>query len=170
MLQPSEVNHTHHRLWSCHQEKGGPSMQTESRENQTKPAGASESLGAKDYFEQYWRYCAAVRNWLVAFGIGSCVLLVSEKAGIFKDVSQQRRTHIVIWLLVGVICQILLALVNKYIHWCIYWGMEDEKFRKGPCYRIAEKLSRCFWIDVLVDIASVFAFAIAIWMMFRGQL
>lgn len=136
--------------------------------NQNEPTSTSESFEAKEYFEQYWRYCAAVRNWLVAFGVGSCVLLISEKAGIFKEVCEQEKIDIVLWLLVGVIAQILLAILNKYIHWCVYWGMENEKFGKSWCYKIAEKMSRCFWIDVLADVLTIIAYTVAIWKMFGG--
>jgi len=138
--------------------------------NQKEQTSTSESLGAKEYFEQYWRYCSAVRNWLVAFGIGCCVLLISEKSGIFKEVCEKKKIDIVFWLLVGVGAQILLALLNKYIHWCIYWGMEDNKFGKGWCYRAALKMSRCFWIDVLVDVLTVIVFTFAIFKMFFGWL
>jgi len=135
--------------------------------NQDELNDKSESLGAKDYFEQYWRYCNAVRNWLVAFGIGCCILLISEKDGIFKDVSTQKKLDIVFFLIIGVISQILLALLNKYIHWCVYWGMENRNFEKSIYYKIAFKISSYFWIDVLVDVFTIFMFAIAVCKMFR---
>lgn len=133
-------------------------------------AGVEQSLGAKEYFEQYWRYCAAVRNWLVGFGVGSCILLVSEKSGIFKDVSHEKKGNILIWLMIGIVVQIVLALVNKYIHWCVYWGMESKEFRKSIWYRAANRVSRWFLIDVCADVFSIVAFIIAGRMMLAGLL
>jgi len=132
----------------------------------TEPTGQTETSEAPEYFEQYWRYSTVVRNWLVAFGGGCCVLLISEKADIFREVSTQKKVDIVFWLLVGVILQILLAILNKYIHWCVYRGKEDEKFSKGRCFEMACKICNWIWIDVLVDALTVIFFALAICKMF----
>ena len=139
----------------------------ENGKKETELNSISESFGAKEYFEQYWRYCTAVRNWLVAFGIGCCVLLISEKDGIFREVSIQKKIDIIFWLIVGVIIQILLALLNKYIHWCVYWGMEDKNFRKSWWHKTAWKVSSCFWIDVLIDLSTIIVFTVAVCKMFR---
>lgn len=134
--------------------------------NQSEPKNTSESFKAKEYFEQYWRYSAAVRNWFVAFGIGCCVLLMSENAG-FKEVSKENKANIVRCLLAGVICQILLALLNKYVHWCVYWGKENKEFGKSEIYQKAWRISTWFWIDVVADLLTVIVFGIAIHQMFN---
>ena len=67
------------------------------------------SSEAKAYFEQYWRYCSALRNWFVAYGIGGCVLFISDKAKIFQDLSAFTKAIVVIAFLFGVVAQILLA-------------------------------------------------------------
>lgn len=134
---------------------------------QTALDGSSESFQAKEYFEQYWRYSSIVRNWLVAFGVGCCVLLIGEDKGIFKDIDVEKKTDIVFWLIVGVIAQILLALLNKFIHWYVYRGMENKGFRECRRYKVASTLSNWFLIDVIADVFTVIVFVVAICKMFR---
>jgi len=57
--------------------------------------------------------------------------------------------------------QILLTGLNKWIHWCIYWGNEDEDFSKSNWHKVSEKLSSCFFIDLVIDLVTFFAFGVA---------
>jgi hypothetical protein len=85
----------------------------------------------------------------------------------FQDVGTEKKVDIVFWLLLGVIAQILLAILNKYIHWCVYWGTEDAKFKKSRCYKIAEKVSSWIWIDLTADGLASVMYAVAACKMFR---
>ena len=120
-----------------------------------------ESLDAKDYFEQYWRYCSSLRNWFVAYGIGGCILFLTDKAKVFQGLTSSKKTIIVILFLVGVIAQIVLAFFNKWIHWYIYWGKEEIEFRKTKRYKVANYLSSFFEIDVVVDMITFATFVVA---------
>ena len=126
-----------------------------------------EALEAKEYFEQYWRYTAALRNWLVVYGIGGCVLLVRERTGIFKSICKETVASIFLWFILGVGAQILLVLLNKYIHWCVYWGMEDKEFRDRDIHKCARAVSRKIKIDFYIDLFTLIAFVYATWLMFR---
>jgi len=119
------------------------------------------SFGAKEYFEVYWNYCSALRNWFVVFGVGGCILFVSDKAVIFKECNKPIKIAIVISFISGVVLQILLAMLNKWIHWYIYWGEENQDFQESLIYQIAECVSTWFWIDVLIDLLTIIAFGIA---------
>jgi len=121
----------------------------------------TESLNAKDYFEQYWRYCSSLRNWFVAYGIGGCVLFMSDKAQIFQTLSLNTKATVIISFIIGVAAQVILAFINKWIHWCVYWGEEDSNFRCSRWNKYAEALSSCFIIDLVVDLITLIAFAVA---------
>lgn len=120
-----------------------------------------ESLNAKDYFEQYWRYCSSLRNWFVAYGIGGCILFLSDKAALFQKMALKQKRAVVIAFFIGVIAQVLLAGLNKCIHWNIYWGKEDQGFSKTWRYKFSIFLSTKFCIDVVVDLITFGAFGIA---------
>jgi len=132
-----------------------------------------ESSEAEEYFDIYWRYCSALRNWFVAFGIGGCILFVSDKAKIFQDVSQPTKIWIVGSFVAGVALQILLALINKWTHWYVYHGKEEEEkkgekdFQETRRYKYAYWLSNVFGIDVLVDFLTIIAFSIATALVFK---
>ncbi len=117
-----------------------------------------ESLGATGYFEQYWRYCSSLRNWFVAYGIGGCVLFVSDKAELFQQMKLERKRIVVIAFLVGVIAQVLLAGLNKCIHWYIYWGKEQKSFCRTWQYKASDWISTQFWIDIVADLITFGAF------------
>ncbi|MBW8042467.1 MAG: hypothetical protein FVQ85_21075 [Planctomycetes bacterium] len=119
------------------------------------------NFGAKEYFEVYWSYCSALRNWFVVFGVGGCILFVSDKAAIFKEFNKPIKIAIVISFISGVALQILLAMLNKWIHWYIYWGEENQDFQESRLYQIAERVSTWFWIDVSIDLLTIIAFGIA---------
>ena len=137
-----------------------------SEEDQRKSPDARKKLDEVDYFEQYWRYCAAVRNWLVAFGVGGCVLLISERSGIFKGISSEMRADVVRLFVAGVIAQLAPALINKWIHWYIYWGNADEKFRTSCLYRVSDRVSTWFFLDIVADLFTCASYAVGAWKMF----
>lgn len=128
---------------------------------ESESSNSQESLDAKDYFEQYWRYCSSLRNWFVAYGIGGCILFLSDKAKVFQGLTNTKRTIIVIFFLVGVIAQIVLAFFNKWIHWYIYWGKEKIEFQETKRYKVANYLSSIFEIDVAVDMITFATFVVA---------
>ena len=55
---------------------------------------------AKEYFEQYWHYASALRNWFVVFGIGGAILFVN-KAEVFNDFNVVAKSTIMICFLSG---------------------------------------------------------------------
>ncbi len=131
-----------------------------------------KSSEAEEYFDIYWRYCSSLRNWFVAFGIGGCILFVSDKAKMFQDVSKPIKILIVGSFIAGVALQILLSLINKWTHWYVYHGKEEEEkrgkkdFQETRRYKFAYRLSNFFGIDVFVDLFTIIAFAIATTLVF----
>ena len=109
----------------------------------------------KEFFEQYWRYCSAMRNWLVAFGIGLCVVVISDRASFAASMTSCTKRIVIIGACVGLIVQIALVFLNKIIHWYMYWGIEHEGFRNTVRYCWSDKISDKFWIDIMADVITV---------------
>jgi hypothetical protein len=120
------------------------------------------------FFEQYWRHCSSLRNWFVAYGVGGSVLLLTDKARIFDQMRYEEKRCIIFSFAVGIIAQIVLAFINKVIHWYVYCGREDAEFAKTWRYEVSVCLSECFWIDITADIISFLAFGIATTILFMA--
>jgi hypothetical protein len=54
--------------------------------NESKEKSKQNGFDVKEYFEVYWSHCSALRNWFVVFGVGGCILFVSDKAAFFQRV------------------------------------------------------------------------------------
>jgi len=131
-------------------------------------AKSGNSTKGTEYFEQYWRYTAALRNWFVVYGIGGCVVLIKERTGVFKGVCKETMADILFWFIAGVVAQILLALLNKYIHWGIYYGTGNKEFRGTDTYKLADMVSRWIKIDICIDLFTCGAFLYATWLMSKA--
>ncbi len=106
----------------------------------------------KEYFDQYWRYGSAMRNWLVAFGIGLCALIMSDRA---SNMGWDEKRLVIDLAGLGLIIQFVLALRKKILYWYMYRGTENELFRETRRYCWSKKMSGKFWIDIIADVATV---------------
>ena len=89
----------------------------------------TNDIKEKGYFQQYWLYCSALRNWLVAYGIGACALFLTDTADIFKGTTEKKRLAIVVAFLSGVAAQIFLTFIIKIMQWYLYAGEDSEVIR-----------------------------------------
>ncbi|MBN1126873.1 MAG: hypothetical protein JXA82_17865 [Sedimentisphaerales bacterium] len=116
---------------------------------------------SKEYFDQYWKYTSTLRQWFVAFGIGGAVILLTGPSDLLTKIGSCAVKWLFGMLSLGILSQVFISGLNKYVHWWIYWGNENEEFRTTLCYRLAEQISVMFLIDIIADIISFVAFAIA---------
>jgi hypothetical protein len=93
--------------------------------------------------------------------LGVAFYLLAIRQLLFKELNKCIKIVIIISFMSGVAFQIILAMLNKWIHWCIYWGKEKADFQKSRLYKFAERVSAWFWIDVSIDLLSFIAFGIA---------
>lgn len=118
------------------------------------------------FYQAYSDHARILRTWLVAYGIGAPVLLVTNKdiSGALSMSGHARK--IALCFLVGVALQVLLATANKTTMWMLYRGEESEEFRLRKRYRISDWLSDQFWIDFLVDVLAMALFGYATYQAF----
>lgn len=113
------------------------------------------------FYQAYSDHAKILRTWLVAYGIGAPVLLVTnERIAASLSVSRRAR-EIALCFLVGVALQVILATVNKATMWMLYRGEGSEEFRGRMRYRVSDWLSEQFWIDFVADVLAMALFAYA---------
>lgn len=121
---------------------------------------ANESI---EYYKAYEEYSKTLRTWFVAYGIGApAIFLTNETAAhALRSVSDVR--CIVVPFLVGVMLQVALASVNKVAMWVLYFGGKSSQFKKTQRYKLFNRLSAQFWIDISIDIVTMLSFSYATW-------
>ena len=106
----------------------------------------------EELFEQYWRYATHLRTWFIAFGVGALVLLTRSDVVVSKMPDASKRC-VVVLLGIGLFLQVLLALVNKLVH---YWAYRHCVVYHPKWYHeAAKRVSSWFLIDLVVDVATL---------------
>jgi hypothetical protein len=127
------------------------------------PANDS-AKGDGDYFPAYLEYNKVLRTWFVAFGIGGPALLLVNKLLIDKLIATSNLRCVAIAFMSGAVAQVIGAMLNKIANWYVYLGKE-EKFKSTWQYKVSLRLLHQFWIDISIDIFTVFVFGYAAWKM-----
>lgn len=127
------------------------------------------------HFANYAEYSKTFRSWMVAYGIGGPVLLLTSKDAPQTLAKSPHLETIVTLFTVGVAIQILLALINKWGAWHMYKGAFAEyqlNVQDPDCdyhhmtriYSVWRWVNRQSWIDFWCDVGAVSVFAYATWL------
>jgi hypothetical protein len=128
------------------------------------------------FFDAYMDYNKALRNWLVGFGIGGPLLMLSDNGK--KILECEEKNIIFSTFVAGVFLQIFVAFINKNTNWWHYDQEANLKVRvlsKKPIGSWSkaiswissewscalEWLAEQMWIDILADIVSMTLFLTA---------
>lgn len=110
----------------------------------------------------YQEYNKNLRTWLVGFGFGVPALFIVNQAAQQKLLSAPN-SQCIIWLfLLGAASQIFMAFLNKIISWCAYHKHSHKKV--NYCVKLFASLENLFIIDVLLDLLSLVAFTLSIYL------
>ena len=115
------------------------------------------------YFDLYREYAKTLRAWLVGFGIGTPAVFFTQDQIRHVIVTAGGHGWLIALYLVGVACQVGVALINKWVSWYVYLcqtqGRTDSRI-----FARCENYSKSMTVDVAVDVTSVLCFAAAtIW-------
>jgi hypothetical protein len=118
------------------------------------------------YYKSYAEFSKTLRTWFVAYGIGGPVVLLSNNVAWGWLVKSGHASKMGLLFLIGGGLQVVGALLNKHVMWCLYFG-ELTPAKKGKrTYKIFDWYSDQDWIDVAIDLATLFFFAWATWLAF----
>jgi hypothetical protein len=133
--------------------------------------------GTEEYeghFSNYAEYSKTYRSWMVGYGIGGPVLLLTGKDAPQALAQSPWLGTIVTLFVFGVAIQIVLALVNKWAAWHMYRGAwsawllktgdpDYDGYEKSRMFHVWDWINRQSWIDLCCDIGALASFSIATW-------
>ncbi|MEX2555817.1 MAG: hypothetical protein WEB06_09305 [Actinomycetota bacterium] len=125
-------------------------------QSSTPPPVPDETL-----YKAYEGHATTLRAWLVAYGVGGPVLLLTNEriSSVIADAGHARLLAVL--FLAGVSLQVILAALNKYAMWLCYYSDEEPQVEEKWPYNWATWVSRQVWIDLAVDLASLGVFGYA---------
>mgnify|MGYP001545886079 CR=1 FL=1 len=110
------------------------------------------------FYESYAHFSRTLRAWLVAYGVGVPVLLVSQEF-IARAIIKAGTGGLITWLfLAGVAIQVLAALLYKYSMAYLYSAEVEPALNTTRRVRVAEWLSDAIWLEALFDIVAIVLF------------
>jgi hypothetical protein len=127
------------------------------------PKPAKESTSARqEFLSSYNEYSKILRTWLVAFGIGGPVIFLTHDTAWQALAASGQAAYVGQLFFSGVAAQVFMAFLNKTIMWTVYCGEVRPTFKSTRRYKIADRLSETFWLDVFFDFATMILFSFAI--------
>jgi hypothetical protein len=116
----------------------------------------------KDSFQHYWNYATLWRTWVVGIAVGAMfILLNKDVGGKFED-----RSMVAAFFVAAAGVQVLLAWVNKVVAYCQYAEDDGSKSKLIGCI---SSIGNHYWIDCLLDFASLFLVGWAVVLMVKPQ-
>ena len=108
-----------------------------------------------NYYGPYKDASATLRNWLVAYGIGAPVLILSQSYVSTKIDNEGNGQCIAIAFLVGVAIQVLFLLFNKISMGYLYSHEEKIIGDKSIRFRLSNWYSDSFWLQLIADLLAI---------------
>jgi hypothetical protein len=113
---------------------------------------------ASNLFADYDKYAKVLRTWFVAYGVGGPVLLLTNEAVRDKITDSGLARCIAFAFLIGVVVQVLIALLNKTALWFCYKAERKPELRTRRHYRVANWFAYESWFEFGADLISLVAF------------
>jgi len=113
------------------------------------------------YYQAYAEFAKTLRTWFIAYGIGAPALVLSNKDLWNLVKGSGSLTWIAVLFLLGVTFQVIEAFIYKTAMWHLYVGESDEEHMKTWWYRMADRVSESYQLELFFDIGAFVFFAIA---------
>jgi hypothetical protein len=126
-------------------------------------------------WSNYSDYNKTVRAWFVALGIGGPVAMIAHPDLLHMLQRERVATCVVTAFFIAVACQILIAVINKTVSLQLAWADDDDvdkhkppnapSYRTTIAFRLADKVSDWWYLDVGADLISIVMFSYALYTM-----
>lgn len=94
------------------------------------------TIDREEYFKAYGEYSKVLRTWFVAYGIGGPVLLLTNETLATSIKTSGQGKALAGLFLSGVGLQVVLAALNKFSMWGIYFGEIKTPFKTTRRHKI----------------------------------
>lgn len=115
----------------------------------------------EEYLEAYGEHARTLRLWLVAYGIGAPVLLVTNDVLFLAVLQSGVARQIAFYFLAGVGLQVVISTASKNSMWALYYGETAPRFKQTRRFKVAYWFSEQYWIDLLFDLVTLAFFLVA---------
>ena len=123
------------------------------------------STSSDGHYKVYEEHMKTLRAWFVAYGVGGPVLFVTQKDFAASLIDSGQSKLVGTLFLLGVLLQALVALLNKWVNWGLYYfdgdATEDETDKPPKLQSFCEDVSSKVWIDIIADVLTLLLFSIA---------
>lgn len=128
---------------------------------------AQREREAQGYYQNYAEYNRTLRAWFVVFGVGGPATLIVNRDLTAGLAEAGTLAYVVALFLIGAGAQVLIALVNKSASWYAYAAELHPEQAGTSTHRFWLWVNQQYILDVVMDLTSIIAFALAIWELFR---
>ncbi len=132
-----------------------------------------DSQAKSDHYDIYSGISNNVRGWLIAYGVGFLVILLSQ--GYLRDtvIRSECGTTIAILLLGGASSQLIAALLYKWTIGKLYLadpkrGEPSKRHRGSRFHEFSSKLFDALWVEIVFDVVTVIAYVVATYRTFQA--
>lgn len=120
----------------------------------------SSSREESGFYAAYAGFAKILRNWLIAYGVGCPVILLSNET-IYKSLKETNCVCTAAVLFgIGVVSQLVAAMLYKTAMWWLYVGEVDTDFRERARYKSADWLSEQYWLEIVFDGVSIIFYVV----------
>ena len=126
-------------------------------------AAKKAKFDGKAEFSAYLEYNRILRSWFVAFGVGGPALFLINPQVRDALIRKEQLANVALLFLIGTGSQVFGAVLNKVSNWYVYRGADDAAYREQCKYKFFNSVVEHFWIDILLDVATILLFGFASW-------
>ena len=133
---------------------------------------ADEDQAQSDHYDIYSGFSNNVRGWLVAYGIGFLVVLLSQEHLRDTIIRSDLGGTIASLLLAGAVFQLSASLLYKWTIGKLYLGdpkrgAPSERHRNSRFYKFSSKLFDALWVEIAFDVVTVVFYVVATYQTFQ---
>ena len=111
-----------------------------------------------DFYEPYAHFSRTLRAWLVAYGVGVPVILISQ-ANVIETIKMSGKGLLITYLFLGgVLIQVLASLIYKYSMGYLYASELDPSIEKTNRVKLTNLFSEAFWLELCFDVSAIALF------------
>lgn len=123
----------------------------------------SAEFKASAYFSSHKGFSSALRNWLIAYGIGGPAFIASQQH-LWNGIEDSTALCAGLLFLLGTSTQIAATAFLKWVMWKLWIHDSVPSRKKGFLFCLANFASKSYVVDLVADFVSFSAFMTATFM------